>query len=212
MKRLMLIGGGGHCHSVIDSIIAMNVYDEIGIIDKADSDYFDIRVIGTDDDIPELMKQGWNEAFITVGSIGDTQTRRRLFNMAKGYGLIIPRIIDPSAAVAKDAVIAEGSYIGKNATVNAGAVIGKCAIVNSGSIVEHDCRIGDFVHISPGAVLCGQVRIDHDTHIGAGTIIRQLINVGAGSMIGMGSIVVKDIPDHVKAYGNPCRMIERDDR
>ena len=31
--------------------------------------------------------------------------------------------------------------------------------------------------------------------------------VGKSVLIGAGSIVVKDIPDNVKAYGNPCKVI-----
>ena len=40
--------------------------------------------------------------------------------------------------------------------VNSGSKIGKCAIINTGAIVEHDCTIGDFVHITAG-MLSGAV-------------------------------------------------------
>ena len=29
--------------------------------------------------------------------------------------------------------------------------------------------------------------------------------IGEHTMIGLGSVVVRDIPDHVTAYGNPCK-------
>ena len=33
------------------------------------------------------------------------------------------------------------------------------------------------------------------------------VTIGNHVVIGAGSVVTKDIPDHVIAYGNPCRVI-----
>ena len=33
------------------------------------------------------------------------------------------------------------------------------------------------------------------------------VTIGNHFVIGAGSVVTKDIPDHVIAYGNPCRVI-----
>ena len=207
-RKLLLIGGGGHCHSVLDSVLSSGTYEEIGIIDKEDIIYFGIPVVGTDDDIPTLVKNGWTDAFITVGSVGDTRIRRRLYEMAKHFGLNIPSIIDSSAVVGNGVVIQEGVFIGKRAVINAGCCIGSCSIINTGAIVEHDCRIGDFSHVSPGVTLCGQVIVGHDSHVGAGSVVKQQVKIGDQVLIGAGSTVLKDISDNVKAYGNPCRVVE----
>ena len=207
-KKLLLIGGGGHCHSVLDSVLSIGLFAEIGIIDNTDSSYLGIPVIGTDDDIPTLIKNGWTDAFISVGSVGDTRIRRRLYEMVKHYGLSVPSVIDPSAAVGNNVVIQEGVFIGKRAVINAGCCIGTCSIINTGAIVEHDCKIGDFSHISPGTTLCGQVKVGHDSHVGAGSVVKQLVEIGDQVFIGAGSTVLKNIPNNVKAYGNPCRVVE----
>lgn len=207
-KKLLLIGGGGHCHSVLDSVLSSRTYEEIGIIDNNNSTYLGIPVIGTDDDIPTLIKNGWTDAFISVGSVGDTRIRRRLYEMVKHFGLSLSTIIDPSAAVGNGVVIQEGVFVGKRVVINAGCCIGTCSIINTGSIVEHDCRIGDFSHISPGTTLCGQVKVGHDSHVGAGSVVKQLVEIGDNVLIGAGSAVIKDIPDNAKAYGNPCRVVK----
>lgn len=207
-RRLLLIGGGGHCHSVIDSVISLNTFERIGIVDNIDSSFLGIDVVGNDDDLPRLISQGWSEAFISVGSIGNTLIRRRLYKMVKGLGFVVPTIIDPSAAIAKGCEISEGAFIGKYVVVNSGSSIGACTIINTGAIVEHDCLIDEFSHISPGVVLCGQVRVGSDTHIGARTVIRQQVIIGNHSLIGLGSAVVKNVPDNIKAYGNPCKVVE----
>ena len=208
-KKILLIGGGGHCHSVLDSILALDIYDEIGIIDNnVDSSVLGIPVVGVDNDVPHLKAEGWTDAFITVGSVGNTKIRRKLYEMVKSNGLNLPTIIDPTAIIARGTKISEGVYVGKRTVINTGSRIGVCSIINTGAIVEHDCVVGEFSHISPCSTICGQVYVGNDSHIGAGSVVRQQIKIGNSVLIGAGSVVVKDIPDSVKAYGNPCRVVE----
>lgn len=213
-KKILLIGGGGHCHSVLDSLCSLDEYDRIGIVAKdADnrnelqednlvSDY----IVGVDKELPKLYKEGWNYAFITLGSIGNPRVRKKIYALLKQLGFIMPAIIDRSATVSKKVKIGEGVFIGKKAIVNIGSSIGNCCIINTGSVVEHDCSIGSFAHISPGTVLCGQVTIGNASHVGAASVVRQGIMIGRNVLIGAGSVVVKDIPENVKAYGNPCKV------
>ncbi len=207
-RRLLLLGGGGHCRSVVDSALSLNIYDEIGIVDFKDSSCLGIPVVGTDDDLPALYSKGWTDAFITLGSIGNTTVRRKLFQLINSIGLMVPAIIDPSAAVAAGTEIGRGVFIGKNAVLNTGASVGDCAIINTGAVVEHDCSVGAFAHVSPGAVLCGEVTVGADAHVGAGAVVRQQLVIGEHALIGAGSVVLREIPAHAKAYGNPCRVVE----
>ena len=208
-RRLLLIGGGGHCGSVLDCALSTGFFQAIGIVDYDQTvSVLGIETIGCDDDLPRLKREGWTDSFISVGSIGVTTIRRKLFQMAKDIGFSMPSIIDPSAIIARGTDIGEGTFVGKRTVINTGARIGACAIINTGAVIEHDCIIGAYTHISPGATLCGQVSIGNDSHIGAGSVIRQGIKVGNNTIIGAGSVVVKDIGDNVKAYGNPCRVVE----
>ena len=210
MKRILLIGGGGHCRSVLDCVLAADEYDEIGIVDRETGLKADGAVYaGCDEDLPDLLNNGWDHAFITIGSVGNTALRRKLHAMINELGFKDAVITDPTAVIARDVKAGPGTFIGKKSIVNAGSVIGSCSIINSGAVIEHDCSLGDFVHISPGAVLCGNVTVGDDSHIGAGSVIRQGITIGKNAVIGAGSVVVKDIPDNAKAYGNPCRVIEK---
>ena len=206
-KNLLLIGGGGHCRSVLSSVLAEKEYEEVGIIDFTNIPVMGISVVGRDEDLPTLKNSGWTDAFITVGSIGNTGLRRRLYQMIKKLGFTIPSIIDPTAIVAQDVKIGEGCFVGKGAVLNSGTEIGECAIINTGAVIEHDCKIGAFAHISPGTVLCGQVKVGNDSHVGAGSVVRQQIEIGNETLVGIGSVVVQNIPDCVKALGNPCKVV-----
>lgn len=206
--RLLLIGGGGHCRSILDCAISSGRYDQFGIVDfDSSASALGIPVVGTDDDLPALLGSGWDSAFISVGSVGSTALRRKLYQKIKDLGFNIPVIADPTAVIAAGTEIGEGSFIGKNAVVNTGSVVGSCVIINTGAIIEHDCKVGDFSHMSPGAILCGQVKVGADSHVGAGTVVRQQITIGDCSLIGAGSVVVQDIPENVTAFGNPCKVV-----
>ncbi len=208
IPKILLLGGGGHCRSVLDSILTSNKYHSIGIVDNLScQNIMGIPVVGQDEDLPALYKQGWTHAFITLGSIGNPVIRRKLYQRVNDIGFSIPNIIDPSAIVSENVILDKGIFIGKRVIVNVNSHIGEGAILNSGCIIEHDCNIGDFVHISPGAVVCGHVQIDENSHLGAGAIVRQQLQIGRNSLIGAGSVVVRNIPEGKIAYGNPCRVV-----
>ena len=209
-RKILLLGAGGHCMSVLDSLIALDQYTDIAIIDKSNntSNILGIPVIGVDDDLERLYEEGYSDAFITVGSLGDTSIRRKLYKKLKDIGYNIPNIIDNSSIISDFTTIGEGNYIGKNTVINVGASIGNCTIINTSSTIEHECTINDFVHISPGSILCGNVTIEADTHIGAASVIRQGLSIGSNTIIGLGSVVVSNINSNTMAYGNPCKEVK----
>lgn len=206
--KLLLIGAGGHCKVVLDTLIYNKEYEVSGIIDLKDSvgsRVFGVPVIGVDLDLPRLRRSGIKRCFIAVGSIGSPQPRIRLYNIAKKSGYIFPNLISPHAKVSCRAILGEGNYIAPGAIINAGAEIGNQCIINTGVIIEHDCKIGDFVHISPGSVLSGGVVVGCGSHVGTGSIIIHNVRIGAGTIIGAGSVVTKNISKDKIAYGNPCK-------
>ena len=117
--------------------------------------------------------------------------------------------IHPSAVVSPSAKIGEGTVVMAGAVINADAVIGKHCIINTGATVDHDCMIGDYCHIAPGVNISGATHIDEGTWVGVGSCVIQCLHIGSNCMIGAGSVVVKDIPDNVVAYGNPCKVVRK---
>ena len=117
-------------------------------------------------------------------------------------------IIHPSACVATNASLGTGNQVLMNASVCARVKTGDFCIVNTSASVDHECILGDGVHIGPGARLAGCVEIGSHTFIGTGAVIIPRIKIGSYSMIGAGAVVTRDIPDHVVAVGNPARIIK----
>lgn len=210
-SRILLIGGGGHCRSVLDCMLELDEYDEIGIIERGEygkKGPFGIPVIGSDSDLPSLFDSGWINSAVTLGSVGCPNSRQAIFRRLEEIGFLLPSIISVSSEIGREVCLGKGVFIGKRAVVNSGTRIGQCAIINTGAIVEHNCTIESFAHISPGAILCGGVSVGENSHIGAGAVARQQVKIGKNSIIGAGSVVVQDIPDGVEAYGNPCQVVK----
>jgi len=211
-KKILLIGGGGHCKSVLDSLLELKEYVEIGIIDKKDNVgnfVMGIPIIGCDDDLSALFNNGYKYAFVTLGSISNPMLRIKLFEKISKIGYEIPVIIDSTAEVSKYAEVEKGVFIGKQCIVNPDTIIKKGSIINSGAIIEHDCRVGAFAHIAPGAVLSGGVTVGDQTHIGTNATLKQQIKIGSNTIIGIGSVVTQNIKNKIIAYGNPCREVEK---
>ena len=50
------------------------------------------------------------------------------------------------------------------------------------------------------------IRVGDNVWIGGGTTVVPGVTIGSDVVIGAGSVVTHDIPDHVVAFGNPCRV------
>ena len=87
-----------------------------------------------------------------------------------------------------------------------GAKIGQGCIINTASSVDHDCVLGDFVHVAVGAHLCGTVTIGNATWIGAGATVSNNVNICGECTIGAGAVVVKDITEPGTYIGVPARI------
>ncbi|AVQ37351.1 serine acetyltransferase [Clostridium botulinum] len=208
MKKIVLVGAGGHCKVIIDIIRSNNVYEIIGIIDKytTEKSLLDISIIGDDNKLKEVYKDGVKNAFLCIGALGDLNLRNKIYNNLKEIGFKLPVLMHNTAIVSKYAAIEEGTCIMPGAIINSGAKIGKNCIINTGAIIEHDCVIEYNCHISPRAVLGGSVSIEKNTHIGIGATVIQGVNIGCNVTIGAGSVVISSIPDNVVALGIPSKI------
>lgn len=192
MEKIILIGGGGHCRSVIDVIEAEGKYQIAGVVDKAEmlgETILDYEVIGSDKDLCSFAQE-IHHAFITVGQIKSPDLRIKLYKEAKNAGFIIPSIISPRAYVSKYAVLEEGVIVMHDALINASARIGANCIINTKATVEHDCIIEGNCHVSTGVIVNGGVHIEKNCFIGSNATLKQSIVVEKNSFVKAGSLVV----------------------
>lgn len=194
MEKIIVLGQGGHARSMIDTIEKEGKYKIVGyVVNEPEEKKDKYSVIGTDDDLEEIYCRGIKKAVIGIGYLGKGNLRRNLYNRLKEIGYELPVICDPSAIIASDTHIEEGTFIGKGVIVNAGAQIKRMCIINTGAIVEHDCIIGDFSHIAVGTVLCGAVTTGEEVFVGANATIIQGRSIGKKSIVGAGTVIRKNV-------------------
>jgi len=188
-EKIVLIGGGGHCHSVIDVIEQINKYEIIGIVDTKENigkKVLDYEIIACDDDLETIFETCKN-AVITVGQIESNKTRIKLYDKLKKIGFNLPVIISPLAYISKYSHIEEGTVIMHHVLINANVKIGKNCIVNTKALIEHDCIVKDNCHISTASILNGGVIVKENTFFGSNATSKQGIEING--FIKSGSLV-----------------------
>ncbi len=203
-KPLVLVGGGGHCKSVIEAAESAG-YSILGVLDMPEEigkNILSTKVIGTDDDIPAYVDKA--EFVITVGFIKNPATRIKLYNKVKEAGGKLATVIASTALVSKYAEIGEGTVVLHQAFVNADAKVGCNVILNNFVNVEHDAVIGDQCHISTGAMINGECKVGNNCFIGSQSVLSNCISVGDDIIVGAGSFVRKSITEKGIYSGNPA--------
>lgn len=205
MKSLILIGGGGHCKSVIE-VAESAGYEIKGILDMPDEVGKEVlpghKVIGTDDEIPQYVEEC--DFVITVGFIKYPTIRIKLYNKVKAAGGRLATIIASTAHVSKYAELGEGTVIMHYAFVNAGAKIGDNCIINTFVNIEHDAEVGNQCHISTGTMVNGECKIGENCFIGSQSVCANCIEIASDIIVGAGSVVRKSIRVKGIYAGNPA--------
>ena len=181
----------------------------IGYTDLKDrGDLIGIPYIGKDEQLRGLSAgSGTRNAVLGLGQLTINGPRKALAVRLKDMGFEFPPIISPDAVLNEGASVSEGTIIMDGAVVNCGTEIGRFCIVNTHVSVDHDCRIGDFVHIAPGAVLTGGVQIGSGTLIGPGVVITLYRKIIENCIIGAGAVVTEDCTRTGSYYGLPAKII-----
>ena len=159
MKKIILIGAGGHAHACIDVIELSGHFKIAGLVEKDHTNSqknLGYPIIGTDDDLPDLRRD-YEVALVTVGQIKSAATRVRLFDMLSDLKYKLPVIVSPRSHVSRHSKAGAGTIIMHDVIVNANAQIGKNCIINNKVLIEHDAVVGDHCHIATGAIVNGEV-------------------------------------------------------
>lgn len=195
---MILYGAGGH-GKVVSTILDKKISF---FFDKEDRNELlnDLRVVKYSEHISPYET--------VIVTIGDNRIRNLVSKSCKHD---FSKIIHETALVDYSTTVGVGSQLLHRCVIQAGTIIGKHTIINTSASIDHDCQIGDYAHIAPNSTLCGNVEIGEGTLIGAGTTIIPGVRIGKWCVIGAGSVVVNDMPDNVLAFGNPAKIIRKNE-
>ena len=193
-NRIVILGAGGHGRVAAD-IAGLCRYEEILFLDDAD-------IPGTAGKTADYMKFAENADFFVA--VGNNSVRRKLQRMLWSNGCSVVSLIHPSAVLGSNVRIGVGTVVMAGVIINTGASVGDGVILNTACSVDHNCRIGDFSHVSVGAHLAGTVTLGNQVFIGAGATVINNITVTDGCIVGAGAVVIRNISDKGTYVGVPA--------
>jgi sugar O-acyltransferase (sialic acid O-acetyltransferase NeuD family) len=209
-EPIILIGGGGHCRSVIDVIESQGQYEIFGIVDMPDkvgTKVLGYPIIGSDSEkeLKEFKAQCPN-FLVTVGQVKSAQLRKKIFHRIKVAGGQLPIIISPKAHVSKHAKVEEGTVIHHFAMINANAKVGVNCIINSGALIEHDAVVGNHCHISTHGVINGAARVGEGAMVGSNACMLPMASLPENSMLAASSILTQAVVEPGIYLGHPAKL------
>jgi UDP-perosamine 4-acetyltransferase len=202
---IVIIGAGGFSKCVAEILGESGSWDIVGLtdLDPTPRRVLGLPVLGTDDVLPRLRREGVAHAVV---ALGDNVLRQRLGQAASREGFILTNAASRSATIAPSASLGCGVTIMPGALIGTEATVSDLAIVNSGALLSHDSRLGEAAHIATRVAVSGNVRIGARTVVGVGASVAPDVTIGSDTIIGVGAAVVRDIPDGVIAFGIPARV------
>ncbi len=203
-RSAVVIGAGGHGRELAEIVQAAESQGSgalLGLVDDGFPDRFllassGLRFLGPTAAIRD------RDVDVYIG-IGDPETRQRV-----DEGLDrrpTPPLAHPSALVGGRAELGEGSVLAQNSILTTNVVLGRHTHVNVAASVSHDCRIGDYVTISPGARITGAVTLGTRVFVGAGAVLLPGVTVGDDATVGAGAVVCTDVAAGATVSGVPAR-------
>jgi acetyltransferase EpsM len=206
MKKICVIGQGGHSKVVIDIILSLKEYEIIACLDdKFSGETQKNGILYGPLSLAKQLEKDEEIGFVIA--IGSNKARKKVVSKLSLPAGRYPVLVHPSAVISPSCSIGNGTVIMPKCVVNASSIIGNHAIINTGSVVEHDNTLGCYVHVSPNATLTGEVAVGEGSQIGAGASIIPGIRIGRWSIVGAGSTVIHPVPDLDKVAGTPAKSI-----
>jgi sugar O-acyltransferase (sialic acid O-acetyltransferase NeuD family) len=212
MKKIIILGAGGHCLDIIDTINEINLkapkYECVGILDDSPSvlgkEFGGVKVLGNLTNAIEFQ----NEFFVNcIGSYTNFWKKKLIIQKTQLPLERFETLIHPTASVSKFSKIGKGTVIFQNATITSNVTIGNHVIILPNSVLSHDNDVGDYTCITGGVCISGGVKIGNSCYLGTNCSIIDNITIGDNTLIGMGSTVIKSVEPNSVMVGNPASFI-----
>jgi UDP-perosamine 4-acetyltransferase len=164
-----------------------------------------VPVLGTEQDLENVTMS--NDVTTLCVAIGANRDRQRVSKSITESGCTLTRAISRFAMLSTSATCGEGVQLLAGSVVNAATRIGAGTIVNTNASIDHDCDVGEFVHVAPGVTIGGGVTIGDLAFVGIGATVLPGISIGAGAMVGAGAVVIADVAPGTTVVGVPARPL-----
>jgi sugar O-acyltransferase (sialic acid O-acetyltransferase NeuD family) len=208
MKKVIVIGSGGHAKVVIDILREMTGVNIVGVTSNSlaiNSSFCGIPVIGEDIMIKNFKNEDNYFVAMGLGGYRDNFLRERVYYLVKSFGMTFINAIHPSAIISKSVMLGEGVVIFPGVIINTDVRIGNNTIIATGSTIDHETLIEDHVLISAGVTVGAYSVLKESCLLALGSKIISGVTVGSNTLVAAGAMVVKNIGDNKRVYGIPAK-------
>ncbi|WP_353216105.1 acetyltransferase [Sandarakinorhabdus sp.] len=203
MQKLIFFGSGGVAREVTSWTAPGFIIAGYATLDAAEHARFGLPGQAFSDDVTP-GQAGTDLAVIAIGLPG---VRRRLGERLAAAGFRFATLVHPSAVMASNAVIGEGSIVCPLVNISPNVTVGRLSYINFCVGIGHDATIGDYAQINPGVQIGGFATIGTGALIGSGATVREGVTVGDGATVASGSVVFAGVRPGVTVLGNPAKRM-----
>ena len=187
MKKLLIVGAGGHGKCCLDIARDMKFFDEIAFLDDNNIGECinDAKIIGSTQEMSKFVHE-YQSIFV---GIGNNIVRKQVFDQAKQLGYEIVNLISPKSTISSYASLKNGIVLFPNAVIEPNAIIGEGCIVCANTTINHDAVVNDYVLIYSNCVIRPNTNIGSYSRIGSsctisfGTTLQEKSDIKDGLVI-----------------------------
>jgi sugar O-acyltransferase (sialic acid O-acetyltransferase NeuD family) len=199
MKKLIIIGAGGH---------SAEIDDYINFAKKSDPN-FDQEILGFIDDNPQSYlnydftapffgtiqsHEVSKDCFYLMG-IANLKYRKPIIERFLGEGAKFTGFIHPDTYISPSSTIGNGVVIAPGVNIGPKVVVGDFTLINSRSSMGHDTIVGNYNFICPNVCFSGFTLVGDENLFGINSATIPGVKIGSRNKIAAGMILDKNVAD-----------------
>ncbi len=199
MKKIIIIGAGGHAAEIRDYIAHHNKsqvnkgIEVVGYLDDDESNYHHYNY--SEPYLGSIKEYKFDKSKFYLMGIANLAFRRTIIEKFIASGAEFVSLIHPTALISPSAKIGKGVVISHNASVGPKAIIGDYCVLNSRCTIGHDSVLGQYNFIGPQVAISGNTIIGNENMLGTNCCTIPSTKIGDKNKIAAGMVLYKSVGD-----------------
>lgn len=145
------------------------------------------------EEIEKLYSQQEVAFVLAIGYRKMNQIRQMVADKIRQKGFQLASLVHPTAVIADNAAIGDGSIIFEGVVVEPFAALGVANIVWCNSSISHHVRMGNYNYVAPGVSISGDVLIGSNCFFGSNSTVKNGVTIDDFALVGASAYVSNEI-------------------